>query len=474
MTRTISRIVFAAAIVLSAAGATQAEAGGYVGLEVSNNGVGFAFGSSNWGIWGSSWNSGGPSFGFSATLSGYGEWVQVVGLGQVWRPWVAAGWQPYTHGRWVWTSIGWTWVAYEPWGWVPHHYGNWAYSTVGWVWSPGYVYNPGNVVWVSSGIHVGWYPCAPRGWSHFNRGYAHGWNDGYATGRYDGYATGYADGWRDARYATWVPWSSVTADNVAHYAVHHEVVTRQVARTRVSAMATPPTRAEVERRVGRPVPEARVVERKATIDGREVRVVRPDGGEPDVRRYGAETVERALAPDARKRAAGGDARSAPSAGAGRAAAERPMSTATREIPTSRHAATPRSTQPSRTDSRAPVTVNSRSAKEIPVNRSPAADRRRPASESRANAAPYDARKGHAEDVPVRSTSRRASASVEPRARTAAPVDTPSPKPPRERSSARRVAPESTKETVSKSRRSPPRPSADPAKESRRKPRKPKD
>ncbi len=169
MTRTTT-IVLAAVVVLSTA-AVPAHAAGYVGLEVSNGGLGFGFGTSNWGIWGSSWDSAVPSYGFSATLAGYGEWVRVDGLGQVWRPWVAAGWQPYTHGRWVWTSLGWTWVAYEPWGWAPHHYGNWAYSTVGWVWSPGYAYHPGNVVWVSSGIHVGWYPCAPVGWSHFNRGY---------------------------------------------------------------------------------------------------------------------------------------------------------------------------------------------------------------------------------------------------------------------------------------------------------------
>ena len=178
MTSSLSRIVLATLIVGAVVGATPVDAGGYVGLSVSNHGVSLGFGTSNWGIWGSSWNPGGASFGFSATLAGYGEWVSVNGLGRVWRPWVAAGWQPYTHGRWVWTSLGWTWVAYEPWGWAPHHYGNWAYSTIGWVWSPGYVYHPGNVVWVSSGVHVGWYPCGPRGWSHYNRGYHHGWRSG--------------------------------------------------------------------------------------------------------------------------------------------------------------------------------------------------------------------------------------------------------------------------------------------------------
>ena len=141
---------------IAVASPSPANAGGYVGVGITNHGLSFGFGTSNWGIWGSSWNSGYSSVGFSAALSGYGEWVSLDGLGRVWRPWVATGWQPYSHGRWVWTSLGWTWVAYEPWGWVPHHYGNWAYSTIGWVWSPGYVFHPGNVVWVSSGVHIGW------------------------------------------------------------------------------------------------------------------------------------------------------------------------------------------------------------------------------------------------------------------------------------------------------------------------------
>ncbi len=289
----------AAAIVLTSP-AIPAGAGGYVGFEVSNNGVSLGFGASNWGIWGSSWSSGAATIGFSATLAGYGDWVHVDGLGRVWRPWVAAGWQPYSHGRWMWTTLGWTWVAYEPWGWVPHHYGNWAYSTIGWVWTPGYVYHPGNVVWVSTGVHVGWYPCAPVGWSHSHRGYHHGWRDGYASGHWNGYSRGYEDGWRDARYATWVPRSQVTAENIAHHVVGHDTATRTVARSRVTIMADAPTRTQVEGYSGRPVPVARVVERKATVDGREVRLVRPEGLERAVQRHGASTVERALSPEARR------------------------------------------------------------------------------------------------------------------------------------------------------------------------------
>jgi hypothetical protein len=301
MTTTLKSTVLAATIIAAFFFAGPVVAGEWFGVQVSNHGLSLGFGSSNWGIWGSSWSSGGWSSGFIATLAGYGEWVHVDGLGRVWRPWVAAGWRPFTHGRWVWTSMGWTWVSYEPWGWAPHHYGNWAFTTFGWVWSPGYVYHPGNVVWVGSGAYVGWYPCAPRGWSHAHRAYRRGWNHGYANGHHDGYGRGYADGWRDARYATWVPWSRVGADNAAHHAVDHREATRAVPRSNVTALAKPPSRGEVERRGGRAVPEARVVERKATIDGREVRVVRPEGQARTVERHAEATVRHALAPAARER-----------------------------------------------------------------------------------------------------------------------------------------------------------------------------
>jgi len=301
MTRNTLFTVSLFAAILLAVAPNPAEAGGHFGIHISNHGVGVGFGGTNWGIWGSSWNTGHAAVGFSASLNGYGEWVSIDGLGRAWRPWVATGWQPYSHGRWVWTSMGWTWVAYEPWGWVPHHYGNWAYTTVGWVWTPGYSYHPGNVVWVNSGAYIGWVPCAPRGWSHAHRAYHHGWHDGYRSGHYNGYNQGYEDGWRDARYATWVPRNQVTSDNLSHHAVGHEVATRAVARSRVVPQAAP-SRTHVERMVGRSVPEARIVERTQKIDGRDVRVVRPEGQTVTVRRHGAETVTTALAPSVRERA----------------------------------------------------------------------------------------------------------------------------------------------------------------------------
>ena len=225
-------------------------------------------------------------------------------MGRVWRPWVAPGWRPYTHGRWVWTSVGWTWVAYEPWGWIPHHFGHWAYAPAGWVWVPGTTWHPGNVTWVSHGGWVGWYPCAPRGWSHFNRGAHRGYSAGYAHG----YGHGYDDGWRDARYATWVDWKHLgTAEDVSRHAVTHSRVTRLTAPGDVEILDRGPTRAAVEARTRQPVTRAALEHRSLKIDGRTVSVARPVGVAVDdgLRRSAPRTVETALAPAARQRPSDG-------------------------------------------------------------------------------------------------------------------------------------------------------------------------
>jgi hypothetical protein len=59
----------------------------------------------------------------AAPLNRYGSWVTIEDQ-SYWRPRVAAGWRPYSDGRWVYTPSGMTWVSYEPWGWVPYHYGS--------------------------------------------------------------------------------------------------------------------------------------------------------------------------------------------------------------------------------------------------------------------------------------------------------------------------------------------------------------
>ncbi len=263
---------------------TPAQAGSF-GVSIATSGFGVSVGIGDWGPYTSDWANPSWSMDYNLALSGYGEWVQIGGLGTVWRPWVSVGWRPYTYGRWVYTTIGWTWVAYEPWGYIPHHYGTWALADFGWVWVPGYTYTCANVVWVRSGGYVGWYARPPWGWSHAARGYSHGYRDGYR------------DGWNDARYATYVDWHHLGSDNVSNYAVRHTVASR----TRVQDHAAPPTAAEVRRRGGVEVPEARLSQRTTTMNGRQITVARPEGVAASIERHASRTAAVALAPAALER-----------------------------------------------------------------------------------------------------------------------------------------------------------------------------
>jgi hypothetical protein len=105
---------------------------------------------------------------YQQTLSPYGSWQTDPSYGQYWQPRVAADWQPYSDGQWIWTGYGWTWVSNEPWGWT-FHYGRWAYLRPrGWVWIPGTVWGPAWVSWVSYGGYIGWAPLSPFGGPGFN------------------------------------------------------------------------------------------------------------------------------------------------------------------------------------------------------------------------------------------------------------------------------------------------------------------
>ncbi len=72
-------------------------------------------------------------------LDHYGNWRVVPTYGPVWIPQaVAAGWVPYSTGRWMWDPYyGWTWVDSAPWGWAPFHYGRWVFVDGFWAWAPG-------------------------------------------------------------------------------------------------------------------------------------------------------------------------------------------------------------------------------------------------------------------------------------------------------------------------------------------------
>lgn len=372
--------------------AMPAAADGFVSLQIGSGGFGLAVTGGDWSPYGPAWADPGWNLQPEVVLNGYGEWTVVAGLGRVWRPWVTAGWQPYSHGRWVWTADGWTWVAYEPWGWMPHHFGEWAYTFAGWVWIPGTTWHRGNVVWVNQGGYVGWYPCAPRGWSHASRG----WHHGYDRGFDHGYDHGYADGWRDARYATWVEWRHLGGhDDVSRHAVTHHAVTRGIAPSRVQTLPAAPSRLEVSRRGGVTVEEVRLDRRAVTINGRRVEVARPSGLDREIRTEGERTTRTVVTPEVSRRtrnpalattrpqAASSDDRTArttvrgssgtsrgdrsarpapvvastPSAARSRRTAEPPVSESAGRPAVSRPAPAPRTSPDHRSD-RVPVSVNS--------------------------------------------------------------------------------------------------------------------
>lgn len=118
----------------------------------------------------------------AADLDAYGRWTDIPNYGWAWMPTVvAAGWAPYTTGRWIWEDPwGWTWISAEPWGWAPFHYGRWVTSGGGWYWIPVrpsvrlVTYSPALVAFVGGGPgwnasgrfgggigYVGWFPLAP-------------------------------------------------------------------------------------------------------------------------------------------------------------------------------------------------------------------------------------------------------------------------------------------------------------------------
>ena len=98
---------------------------------------------------------------FHSELAPYGHW-RTCSYGDCWAPAVAAGWQPYSNGEWIYTDYGWTWVSYDPWGGDPFHYGSWTWvAGDGWVWVPGTIWSPAWVTWCYSDAFIGWAPLPP-------------------------------------------------------------------------------------------------------------------------------------------------------------------------------------------------------------------------------------------------------------------------------------------------------------------------
>ena len=152
-------------------------------------------------FWVAKARSGGRSVGYlppslqteAYALEENGRWESVPYEGRerwFWRPTtVAAGWSPFTTGRWTDWDGDQTWIPEEPFGYVTHHYGNWVYARNNWYWAPPVViaraglslldilffWSPGRVSWIHSGTYVGWVPLAPREtyYSHRNWGDPH-------------------------------------------------------------------------------------------------------------------------------------------------------------------------------------------------------------------------------------------------------------------------------------------------------------
>jgi len=121
-------------------------------------------------------------------LDYYGDWQNVDGYGNAWRPRVDSGWAPYQQGQWTNDyPYGPTWVSSEPWGYAPYHYGRWANVGNQWYWIPDAVnttptYAPALVAFIplDNANQIGWVPLAP-GEVYAPRYYDNNWQPQYLT-----------------------------------------------------------------------------------------------------------------------------------------------------------------------------------------------------------------------------------------------------------------------------------------------------
>ena len=121
-------------------------------------------------------------------LDAYGDWQNVDGYGNAWRPRVASGWVPYQQGQWTNNyPYGPTWVSSEPWGYAPYHYGRWANVGNQWYWIPDGVnttpqYAPALVAFVplDNANQIGWVPLGP-GDNYAPRYYDENWQPRYLS-----------------------------------------------------------------------------------------------------------------------------------------------------------------------------------------------------------------------------------------------------------------------------------------------------
>jgi hypothetical protein len=139
---------------------------------------------------------------FYNSLNSYGEWMQLDNDVYAWHPYnTGRMWQPYTVGRWVWTSDGWYWDSYEPFGWATYHYGRWYYDDYyGWIWIPDSQWGPAWVEWRYSDDYIGWAPLPPYAIFDIHIGihFDYDWHFPYSCWNYVPYR--YFDGYDVHRY----------------------------------------------------------------------------------------------------------------------------------------------------------------------------------------------------------------------------------------------------------------------------------
>lgn len=230
---------------------------------------------------------------FHAALAPYGSWQYMAEFKElVWIPFVPVGWRPYSFGAWSYTSYGWTWTAYEPWGWIPHHYGNWLFHPgFGWVWIPGYTWAPAHVTWGFFNGYYGWAPKPPSYNAYYRSGHRYG---GYRQSRghhwysHSSQQRSYGAGSSRSNTDTfdqheWIPneaWVIVSGaqfmhDNIAEVAIKPDNNMQIFSNRSFKLQNDAPVKLAIERDTRRSVAITQIDEITKTIDGNQIKIVRP-------------------------------------------------------------------------------------------------------------------------------------------------------------------------------------------------------
>ncbi|MFN0246726.1 MAG: DUF6600 domain-containing protein [Kofleriaceae bacterium] len=170
------------------------------------------------------------------TLEAYGEWVEDVDYGRVWRPSttvVGADFTPYEScGSWIYTDYGWTFQSCDAWswGWLPFHFGRWVFLDSGWCWSRDYTWGPGWVEWRHGRDYVGVRPMRPTRQIRDHR-------DRFSGPRIRDHRRGKHDEWRFTR-----------TDDFGRGQIRRSSITVHEGLRETTSVAQPPLRGDVRKR----------------------------------------------------------------------------------------------------------------------------------------------------------------------------------------------------------------------------------